>query len=162
MSANPARFRTDEVRIRPAERRDLPAIIRLLAEDQLGRHRESPQEPLDPRYHSAFERIAADPHSELVVLECEGVVAGTLQLNFLTYLTYRGGTRGQIEAVRIDQRFRGRGLGAALMEWAIERARQEGCHLVQLTTDASRAEAHRFYDRLGFVPSHLGMKLHLR
>jgi GNAT superfamily N-acetyltransferase len=147
--------------IRPAERADLPAIIHLLADDQLGRHREVAQEPLGPAYLAAFDRIEADPCAELVVLEVDGAVAGTLQLNFLSYLTYRGGTRAHIEAVRIDRRFRSRGLGTHLMQWAIERARRKGCHLVQLTTNSTREDARRFYEQLGFVPSHIGMKLQL-
>jgi GNAT superfamily N-acetyltransferase len=149
------------IEIRHARREDLPAIVRLLAEDQLGHHRELYADPLDPAYHDAFKRIAADANNELMVLEADGEVVGTLQLTFIPYLTYRGGMRAQIEAVRIDRRFRGRGLGTQLVRWSIERARQEGCALIQLTTNARREDAHRFYKRLGFTPSHIGMKLRL-
>ena len=147
--------------VRRATRADLPAIVRLLADDPLGRARECYAEPLPASYYAAFARIDADPAHELVVAEVAGEVAGTLQLSLLPYLTYQGGTRAQIEAVRVDRRFRGHGLGQRLITWAIERAREAGCHLVQLTTNASREDARRFYTRLGFVPSHIGMKLDL-
>lgn len=147
--------------IRRAVRGDVPAIVRLLADDELGRLRESADEPLPESYFAAFEAIDGDPRQELVVVERAGEVIGTLQLTFLPYLTYRGGMRAQIEAVRVDQRHRDLGIGRQLFLWAIGRAREEGCHLVQLTTNASRGDAHRFYERLGFVPSHVGMKLDL-
>jgi GNAT superfamily N-acetyltransferase len=147
--------------IRRATRGDIPAIVRLLADDELGQERESAEEPLPPSYFAAFEAIDGDPRHELVVVERAGEVIGTLQLTFLPYLTYRGGTRAQIEAVRVDRRHRDLGIGLRLLTWAIGRAREEGCHLVQLTTNASRGDARRFYERLGFVPSHLGMKLDL-
>ena len=148
--------------IRRATRADLPAIIGLLADDELGRQRESPQEPLLDSYTVVFAAIDADPHQELVVGEVAGDVVATLQLTFIPYLAYRGGLRAQIESVRVDSRRRGGGLGRQLFVWAIERAKQEGCHMVQLTTNASRADAQRFYTRLGFIPSHVGMKLNLR
>ena len=147
--------------IRHATREDVPAIVRLLADDELGRQRESAEEPLPPSYFAAFAAIDSDPRHELVVVERAGEVIGTLQLTFLPYLTYRGGMRAQIEAVRVDRRHRDLGIGQRLFTWAIGRAREEGCHLVQLTTNASRGDAHRFYERLGFAPSHIGMKLDL-
>ncbi len=147
--------------IRRARREDIPAIVRLLADDELGRQRESAEEPIPHSYFAAFEAIDRDPHHELAVVERAGEVIGTLQLTFLPYLTYRGGTRAQIEAVRVDRRHRDLGIGQHLFTWAIGRAREEGCHLVQLTTNASRGDAHRFYERLGFVSTHIGMKLHL-
>lgn len=150
------------MQIRRASRADLPAIIRLLADDDLGRQRESPREPLRESYSVAFAAIDADPRQELVVGEIAGEVVATLQLTFIPYLAYRGGLRAQIESVRVASRRRGGGLGRQLFVWAIERARREGCHMVQLTTNASRADAQRFYTRLGFVPSHVGMKLNLR
>ncbi len=156
--------RTDDVAhasIRRATRADVPAIVHLLADDPLGRQRERAQDPLPQAYVDAFERIDHDPRNALVVVDVGGKVVGTLQLTLLPYLTYQGGTRAQIEAVRVDRRYRDHGLGRRLFEWAIERARREGCHLVQLTTDASRVDAHRFYARLGFVNSHVGMKLDL-
>ncbi|MFN8511659.1 MAG: GNAT family N-acetyltransferase [Thermomicrobiales bacterium] len=150
-----------ELLIRRATRADVPAIVRLLADDELGRQRENAAEPLPESYFAAFAAIDADPRQELVVVERAGEVIGTLQLTFLPYLTYQGGVRAQIEAVRVDRRYRDLGIGQRLFTWAIGRARAEGCHLVQLTTNASRGDAQRFYERLGFVPSHVGMKLDL-
>ncbi len=93
--------------------------------------------------------------------EQDGQIVGTMQLSFLPGLARRGALRAQIEAVRVAQSQRGSGLGAAMMGWAIEEARRRGCALVQLTTDKSRTDAHRFYARLGFVATHEGMKLAL-
>jgi GNAT superfamily N-acetyltransferase len=151
-----------DVSVRPATRADLPAIVRLLANDPLGRYREDPVEPLPRSYEQAFEEIDRDPRHELVVLEGRDGVIGTLQLSILTNLSYQGGRRAQIEAVRIDYRLRGQGMGERLLEWAIDRARQHDCCLVQLTTDARRPDARRFYERLGFEASHTGLKLQLR
>jgi GNAT superfamily N-acetyltransferase len=150
-----------QLRIRRATRSDVPAIARLLADDPLGQRRERYEDPLPPSYYAAFEAIDDDPRHELVVVEAQGEVVGTLQLTFLPYLTYQGGTRAQIEAVRVDRRYRSHGIGQQLFEWAIARAHESGCHLVQLTTNASRDDAQRFYARLGFVSSHVGMKLDL-
>jgi GNAT superfamily N-acetyltransferase len=146
---------------RPAIRADVPAIVRLLAEDDLGRTREDTGPPLPDSYYDAFNAIAGDACNELVVVEAEGEVIGTLQLTVIPSLTYRGGSRALIEAVRVDERFRSQQVGQRLFEWAIARARDRGCHMVQLTTDKRRTDAHRFYQRLGFVASHEGMKLHL-
>jgi GNAT superfamily N-acetyltransferase len=150
-----------QLSIRRATRADVPAIVRLLADDPLGQRRERDEDPLPPGYYVAFDAIDQDPRNELVVIELQGEVMGTLQLTYLPYLTYQGGTRAQIEAVRVDRRYRSHGLGQRLFEWAIARARESGCHLVQLTTNASRDDAQRFYARLGFVASHIGMKLDL-
>lgn len=147
--------------IRRATRDDIPAIVRLLADDMLGSQRERSQEPLPAAYYAAFEVIDQDPNNELIVLDVDGEVAGTLQLTFLRYLTFQGGKRAQIEAVRVDTRYRGSGFGSILFDWAIARARQEGCFIVQLTTNKQRVDAQRFYERLGFVASHEGMKLDL-
>lgn len=147
--------------IRRATRDDVAAIVRLLADDMLGSQRERSEDPLPDAYYAAFEVIYADPNNELVVLEAAGEVAATLQLTFLRYLTFQGGKRAQIEAVRVDRRYRGSGLGSILFDWAIARARQEGCFIVQLTTNKQRVDAQRFYQRLGFVASHEGMKLDL-
>jgi GNAT superfamily N-acetyltransferase len=142
--------------------KDVPTIVKMLATDKLGALREDFREPLPTKYYDAFTNIAADPHQELVVMETEeGQVIGTLQLSFIQYLTYQGGIRGQIEAVRIHEAFRGKGIGQKLFEWAIEKARENGAHVVQLTTDKKRPEALRFYEKLGFTASHEGMKLHL-
>jgi GNAT superfamily N-acetyltransferase len=141
---------------------DLPAIVRMLADDPLGAKRERFETPLPESYLRAFEAIDADPNNELVVACLGEEVAGVLQLTFIPYLTYQGGWRALIEAVRIDSKHRSQGLGRAMFEWAIARARDRGCHVVQLTTDKSRADAKRFYESLGFVASHEGMKLHLK
>jgi len=150
-----------EMTVRRATRPDVPAIVRLLADDPLGQQRERDQNPLPDTYYGAFARIDADPRNELVVVEAQGEVIGTLQLTLLPYLTHQGGTRAQIEAVRVDRRYRSQGVGHSLFVWAIQRARQKGCRLVQLTTDARRPDARRFYEALGFVGSHVGMKLDL-
>lgn len=147
--------------VRRAAAEDLPAIVRLLAEDQLGRTRDDPSDPLDPAYHAAFDRIAANPRDLLLVGEIDGRVVGTLQLTMLDGIARRGMRRAQIEAVRIDAGVRGRRLGEALMRHAISLARDAGCGLVQLTTDKRRLDAHRFYARLGFAASHEGMKLEI-
>lgn len=147
--------------IRRATRADVPEIVRLLADDPLGQQRERYAEPLPAAYESAFAAIDGDPRHALMVVEHQGAVIGTLHLTFLPSLSFRGGTRAQIESVRVDGRYRGQGIGAWLLRWAIERARQEGCRLVQLTTNASRSDAQRFYERLGFVASHVGMKIDL-
>ncbi len=147
--------------IRPATRDDVPEIVRLLADDPLGNQRENPRKPLPRPYYDAFLEIDRDLHNELVVAEVKGEVVGTLYLTFIPYLTYLGGKRAQIEAVRVDRNYRGHGVGGKLFEWAILRAREENCHLVQLTTNKTRSDARRFYERLGFVASHVGMKLEL-
>lgn len=149
------------MRIRLATADDLEPIVALLADDDLGKQREQLESPLPPSYGRAFQTIVEDRHSELYVGEVDGEVAGTFQLNFLTYLTYQGGRRAQIEAVRIHRAHRGRGWGRHLFGWAIQRAREKGCHLVQLTTDKARPEALKFYESLGFRASHEGLKLSL-
>jgi GNAT superfamily N-acetyltransferase len=145
--------------IRLAERADVLAIVRLLADDPLGRVRDVPHEPLAEEYWAAYEAIAADPNNELVVLDLDGAVVGCLQLTFIPGLSRKGALRAQIEAVRVASHVRGRGLGRALFLWAIGRAREKGCAVVQLTSDKTRPDAHRFYASLGFVASHEGLKL---
>ena len=146
----------DTLVIRPATLDDVPTIVAMLADDPLGARRESPG---DPAYEKAFAVIDADPHQYLAVAEVGGEVVGTLQLTFIPGLSRRGATRALIEAVRVRADHRGAGLGKRLAEWAIEESRARGAALVQLTTDASRTDAHRFYERLGFTASHVGMKL---
>ncbi|MBE1464826.1 GNAT superfamily N-acetyltransferase [Kibdelosporangium phytohabitans] len=146
------------MQIRRAEAADVPAIVDMIADDQLGANRESPG---DPRYLAAFAQIDADPNQYLAVLEVDGKVAGTLQLTFTPGLSRLGMTRATVEAVRVHADHRGSGFGQHLFEWAIAEARERGCGLVQLTTDASRGDAQRFYERLGFEASHIGMKLKL-
>jgi GNAT superfamily N-acetyltransferase len=148
--------------LRTARREDVPAIVALIAADQLGVTRDGIRDEADlAAYLTAFESIDADPAHILMVAESAGNLVGTMQLSFLPGLARRGSLRAQIEAVRIAAEARGSGLGAAMMAWAIDEARRRGCALVQLTTDKSRIDAHRFYQRLGFVPSHEGMKLSL-
>ena len=149
------------VQFRFATRMDLPAIVRMLAEDDLGAQRERFEKPLPQAYYAAFEAIDKDPNHELLVAEIDGEAVGTLQLTFLPSISYQGGIRAQVESVRVAERFRGQGIGAEIMRWAIERAHQRGCHLIQLTSHKSRKDAHRFYERLGFTKSHIGMKMNL-
>ena len=150
-----------EVTFRRAWAEDVPAIVHLLADDPLGRTRERDETPLPESYGTAFAAIDADPNQELVVA-CRGPrVVGVLQLTYLPSLTYQGSWRAQIEGVRVDAAERSRGLGRALFEWAIARSRERGCALLQLTTDKTRPDARRFYEGLGFVASHEGMKLRL-
>jgi GNAT superfamily N-acetyltransferase len=150
------------VGLRRAEAGDIPAIVALLAADQLGATRDGVNTAQDlAAYQAAFRAIDADPAHVLVVAQAGQQLVGTLQLSFIPGLARRGALRAQIEAVRVHQSYRGRGLGAAMMGWAIEEARRRSCGLVQLTTDKARPDAHRFYERLGFVASHQGMKLRL-
>jgi GNAT superfamily N-acetyltransferase len=150
------------VTLRAARQGDVPALVSLLAADQLGATRDGVRDDADlAAYTAAFEAIDADPAHILVVAELAGEIAGTMQLSFLPGLARRGALRAQIEAVRVADGSRGSGLGAGMIGWAIDEARRRGCALVQLTTDKSRHDAHRFYQRLGFVASHEGMKLAL-
>lgn len=146
---------------RPARRDDLDAIIALLADDGLGRGREAATRPPRVEYLDAFAAIEADPDLlQLVAVDGETVI-GTLQIAFIRGLTRLGATRGLIEGVRVDRARRGQGVGEAMMREAIALCRARGCALVQLTTDKSRKDAHRFYERLGFAASHEGMKMTL-
>lgn len=146
---------------RKATQNDLPIIIQMMANDKLGQLREDYQDPLPQKYYQAFQHINEDKNQELIVLEDENLeIIGTLQLSFIQYLTYQGGIRAQIEGVRIREDHRGKGIGEQLFLWAIDRAQKRGAHLVQLTTDKKRPEAIHFYQKLGFVASHEGMKLH--
>ena len=147
--------------IRAGRREDLPAVVRLLADDPLGATRERYAEPLPPEYPVAFEAMQKQGGNELLVAELDGAVVGCLQLTLIPGLSRLGTTRAQIEGVRVDARARGRQIGEALVRAAIDRARAAGCGLVQLTTDRTREDAHRFYERLGFAATHLGMKLDL-
>ncbi|MFD8045764.1 GNAT family N-acetyltransferase [Streptomyces chartreusis] len=148
-----------DLEIRPAATDDIPAIVGMLADDPLGARRES-LDDLTP-YLAAFGRLTGDPNQHLVVAVREGRVIGTLQLTVIPGLSRRGATRSIIEAVRIHADERGSGLGTRLIEWAIDESRRQNCQLVQLTSDKSRTDAHRFYERLGFAASHAGFKLEL-
>ena len=146
---------------RPATPADLPAIVALLAEDTLGEKREDASEPLDPRYHAAFDAMAADPNQRALVGEEAGRVVAYLQLTIIPGLAFRGLTRALIESVRVSSDRRGDGIGAALIAHAVDLARSAGCGMVQLTSANEREAAHRFYLRLGFSQSHAGFKLRL-
>ena len=146
--------------LRDATATDLPAILAMLAEDTIPPGREV--DPSDPRYLAAFDAIDADPNQRLIAAELDGRVIGTMQLSFLPGLSFIGSWRGLIEAVRIAADLRGQRLGEQMILWAVEQCRARDCKLVQLTSSAIRTAAHRFYARLGFVQSHVGMKLHLR
>ncbi|WP_411731284.1 GNAT family N-acetyltransferase [Paeniglutamicibacter sp.] len=148
-----------EIAVRDAAQDDLPALLALLADDALGATRDPESSAELEPYLAAFAAIERDPSHRLLVCESAGRVVAMLQLSFIPGLSRRGAWRAQIEAVRTHADFRGRGLGRVFLEWAIEHARSRGCSLVQLTTDKSRADAHRFYERLGFEASHEGMKL---
>ena len=147
---------------RKAGKVDIPNIVKLLADDELGFKREDYKIPLPKSYYDAFQNIFQDKNQELIILEnLDKEIIGTLQLSFIQYLTYRGGLRAQIEAVRIQKKFRGKGFGKEIFKWAIKRSKEKGAHLVQLTTDKQRPDAMEFYKALGFKDSHVGMKLHL-
>ncbi|MFC8143715.1 GNAT family N-acetyltransferase [Streptomyces paradoxus] len=148
-----------DLEIRAAIADDVPAIVAMLADDPLGAQRESPGD-LAP-YLAALERLSADPNQRLVVAVRQGRVVGTLQLTIIPGLSRRGATRSIIEGVRIHADERGSGLGTQLIEWAVDTSRDQGCQLVQLTSDRTRTDAHRFYERLGFTASHTGFKLQL-
>ena len=155
-------WKTNNMIIRQAKIEDVPLIVEMLANDELGKLREDFQEPLPEKYYSAFENIDNDPNQELVVILNEhDQVIGTLQLSFIQYLTYQGGIRAQIEAVRVHEDYRSEGIGKELFLWAIERSKEKGAHVVQLTTDKKRPDALKFYKSLGFTDSHEGMKLHI-
>lgn len=147
--------------IRPARERDLAAIVRLLADDDLGRARERIETPLPPAYLAAFREIDRDPRHELVVMERDGEIVATAQLSFLPSFSHQGAERAQIESVRVASSARGQGLGRLLIASLVARAEAHGCRIVQLTTDKRRADARRFYETLGFAATHEGMKLRL-
>jgi GNAT superfamily N-acetyltransferase len=151
-----------QVSFREAKRDDVPAIVGLLADDPLGSARETPGDELPHAYWAAYEAIDRDPNNILIVAEIDGLVAGTLQLTYIPSLTYTGGERAQIEGIRVAAEHRGHGVGQHLITWVIEQARVRGCRVVQLTTDRQRPAAIRFYQKIGFVPSHMGMKYHLK
>ena len=148
-----------EIEIRTANREDLDAIIELLRRDSI---MAVPEEPgLSAAQIEAFDTIAAHPDNEVMVATLGAEVIGTLQLTFIPGLTFNGAWRAQVEGVRVRDDLRSRGIGSRLMEWAIRRARERGCRMVQLTSNSRRVDARRFYERLGFTASHTGMKLYL-
>jgi GNAT superfamily N-acetyltransferase len=146
-----------QIQIRRAALADLDTVLAMIQRDSFGYQREDPARRAD--YVKAFEDIEASPNDELIVATRGGEVVGTLQLTFIPGLSYRGGWRVQVEAVRVRDDLRSLGIGTQLMEWVFAQARERGCRLVQLTTNVARKDAQRFYQRLGFTPSHVGMKL---
>ncbi|MBZ9743408.1 MULTISPECIES: GNAT family N-acetyltransferase [unclassified Mesorhizobium] len=150
------------IQFRKAVAADLPAIVAMLADDPLGAGREDASLPLAQGYVDAFAAIDADPNQLLAVAVDGGAVIGTLQITFLAGLSRKGAWRGQIEAVRVADGRRSDGIGRKMVEWAIGQCKARGCGLVQLTTDKGRADAHRFYEGLGFTASHIGYKKSLQ
>jgi ribosomal protein S18 acetylase RimI-like enzyme len=150
---------TSPVTVRPARRDDVAAIIAMLADDHLGRARERLEDPLPSLYYDAFERLSRDPNIELIVAEEGGRVVGCLQLCILPGLSSQGASRGLIEDVRVASDRRSRGIGEQLVQWAVGEAKARGCKLVELLTHHTRVDAQRFYERLGFSRSHVGMTI---
>lgn len=150
-----------EISFRSAVQADLPDIVAMIADDELGRTREDSSLPLNDRYTDAFAAIDEDPNQLLAVVETGGAVVGCMQVTFIPGLSRLGMWRGQIESVRIASGYRGEGLGRKMFEWAISQCRERGCELVQLTSDKTREDALQFYESLGFKPSHEGFKLSL-
>ncbi len=144
---------------RKATKKDLKNLVNLLANDELGTTREDTSTPLNQRYIDAFYDIDKDPNNELTVVECDDELVGMLQLTFISYLTHTGSWRCLIEGVRIAENYRGQGLGSEFIRWAINRAKERNCSIVQLTSDKQRPGALKFYEALGFRATHEGFKL---
>ena len=149
------------LKIRTATLADLPHVVRLIAEDDIVGWREHLTDPLPANYIETFRTIEADLNNELIVAEMDGTIIGTLQITYIPYIINRGGWRALIEALMISSEVRSNGIGTAMMNWAIDRARERGCCIVQLTSNKQRPQAHRFYERLGFKSHHEGFKLQL-
>ena len=150
-----------KLKFRLAQADDLIDIVRMLSDDTLGATREKFEPILSNNYLKAFENITKDPNQELTIVEMKGEKVGTYHLTFIQYLTHQGGLRAQIEAVRTNSNFRGQGIGTKVFEYIIDRARQRGCNMLQLTSDKQRPDAIKFYEAIGFVATHEGMKLKL-
>ncbi|TDL32693.1 GNAT family N-acetyltransferase [Jeotgalibacillus sp. S-D1] len=150
-----------DIKFRIATEQDLNRIVKMLADDPLGSKRELYEEPLPDGYIKAFNAISSDPNNELIVAYRENEVIGVQQITFTPYITHQGAWRATIEGVRTSSSERGKGIGKELIRFAIQRAKERGCHLVQLTTDKKREDALRFYEHLGFVASHEGLKMKL-
>ncbi|WP_229197952.1 GNAT family N-acetyltransferase [Bradyrhizobium acaciae] len=151
---------TSSIVIRHARREDVAAIVGMLADDPLGSARERIEDPLPQSYYDAFGRVERDPNLQLVVaVDPEGTVVGCLQLAVLPGISSQGGSRGLLEDVRVAKHCRSRGIGERLVQWAVAEAQARGCMLVELLTHHTRIDAQRFYERLGFARSHVGMTL---
>ena len=140
---------------------DLPDIVRMLSDDTLGATREKFERTLSDKYLTTFKKIANDTNQELTIVEMNGEKVATFQLTFIQYLTHQGGLRAQVEAVRTNSKHRGQGIGTKVFEYIINRAKERGCNLLQLTSDKKRTEAIKFYETIGFISTHEGMKLKL-
>ena len=149
------------ISFRDANIDDIPTIVQILADDPLGSKRERDEVPLPESYLKAFSAICDDPNNELIVAAKGNKILGFLQITFIPNLSYQGGWRALIEGVRVKKEYRNQGIGRRIFEWAIDRAKERGCHLIQLTTDKKRPAAIKFYESLGFQATHEGMKLHL-
>lgn len=147
---------------RKATKNDLPFIVKLMANDKLGKLRENYREPLPQSYYDAFEIINSDPNQELMVAENDKEILATFQLTFIQYLSFQGKLRAQIENVFVREDLTGQGIGKKMFEWAIDRAKTRNAHVLQLTSDKQRPRAIKFYEDLGFTASHEGMKLHFK
>ncbi|MHB1108045.1 MAG: GNAT family N-acetyltransferase [Lutibacter sp.] len=147
---------------RKATKNDLPFIVKLMAYDKLGKLRENYQEPLPETYYDAFEIINSDSNQELMVAENDKEILATFQLTFIPYLSFQGKLRAQIENVFVREDLTGQGIGKKIFEWVIQRAKERNAHLLQLTSDKQRPRAIKFYEDLGFIASHEGMKLHFK
>jgi len=150
-----------ETRIRQATQNDLLDIIKLLAGDVFGSQREKYEDPLPPSYLEAFQHIEKDPHNEVYVLEYKGEIVGTVQLSMIPHLSHQGSWRAQLESLAIRSDLRRQGLGTAFVNEIIELAREKGARIIQLTSNKARTRAVKFYEKLGFVCSHEGLKLTL-
>ena len=151
----------NELKFRLADKDDLIDIVRMLSDDNLGATREKFEPVLSHNYLKAFENISKDQNQELTIVEMNGEKVGTYQLTFIQYLTHQGGLRAQVEAVRTNSNYRGKGIGTKIFEYIIDRAKQKGCNMIQLTSDKQRPEAIKFYETIGFIATHEGMKLKL-
>jgi len=151
----------EKVTFRIATEEELDRVVEMLADDVLGNSREQYEQPLPDSYIKAFQAISKDPNNELVVVVLGNEIIGVLQITYTPYITHQGGWRATIEGVRTSSLVRGKGIGSEFIQWAIQRAKERGCHMIQLTTDKKREDALRFYQRLGFEASHEGLKLHI-
>ena len=154
-------MQSQDIAFRLARDEDLPSIIQMLADDPMASKREDASETGRSVYQAAFRSITSDSNNELVVAVADQRIVGVLQITYIPNLTFQGSWRAQIEGVRVASDLRSAGIGRLMMEWSIDRARDRGCIMVQLTTDKSRPAALRFYEKLGFVASHQGMKLNI-
>lgn len=148
---------------RKATKIDVPEIVKILAEDKLGKLRENYQEPLPQNYYNAFETINSDKNQELMVVfsEDNSSIIATFQLTIIPYLSYNGRSRALLENVMVQKNHQGKGIGKQIIDWCILKAKEKNAHVLQLTSDKQRPQAIKFYEKFGFKASHEGMKLHL-